>query len=319
MATLEPIEISVVVPVYNCKDCLAELHTRLVAALRSLCSSYEIIFINDSSPDNCWSFIKSLAETDSNVKAINFSRNYGQHHALTAGFDVAKGNWVVAMDCDLQDPPEEISKLYRKALEGHDIVYGVSDFRGKPGLVSQLIRKTYFWMLDRFSGNKYKTTNMSFYIASRQVVLNLRKFREKSRHISSLIRELGFNITGVQVEHHQRKHGESSYTLSKKLALGVQGLIGYSSMLLKLSLFLGFTFSCIAFLSGSYIFFQAFTIENYALAGWASPVTIILFLAGVILVSLGVLGLYIEQIFLEVKDRPLYVVREKINLDQNEA
>ncbi len=316
MHTIEPIEISVVVPVYNCKNCLEELYARLCEALRSLCSSYEIILINDASPDDCWDLIKRLAEQDRNVKAINFSRNYGQHHALTAGFDVAQGNWVVAMDCDLQDPPEAISSLYQKALEGHDIVYGVSAFRGKPGLVNKHIRRIYFWILDSLAGNEYKTTNMSFWIASRLVVLNLRKFREQSRHVSSLIRELGFNIVDVEVEHDQRKSGKSSYTFKKKIQLARQGIIGNSSALLKFSLFIGFTISSLAFIAGAYISFKAFTIEGYALAGWSSTISIILFLAGVILIAIGVLGLYIEQIYAEVKNRPLYTIRECLNLDQ---
>lgn len=314
----EPIEISVIVPVYGCEECLDELYLRLVTVLESLCSEYEIILINDNSPDNCWPLIKRLAERDGRVKAINFTRNYGQHYALTAGFDVAQGNWVVSMDCDLQDPPEEISKLYRKALEGHSVVYGIANFRGRPGFIYKLIREAYFSVLDRLSGNKFKTTNLSFYIASHQVVRNFRKFREQSRHISTLIRALGFDIVGVEVVHNQREHGDSSYTLMRRISLGMHGIVAYSSRLLKVSLFLGFTFSLIAFIAGAHVFVQAMTIENYAIAGWASTVTIILFLSGVILIFLGILGLYVEQILLEVKNRPLYTVRETVNLDENQ-
>jgi polyisoprenyl-phosphate glycosyltransferase len=314
----DSIEISVIVPVYGCASCVEELYERLGAVLSGLSISYEIIMINDASPDQSWETIEKLAIQDPKLKAVNLSKNYGQHYAISAGFDIAKGQWVVSMDCDLQDLPEEIPKLYMKAKEGFNIVYGYSRFRGRRGYWYTKVREFYYTVLDWMSGNSYKTTNLAFYIVSNRVVHNIRKYREHSRHLSSLIRDMGFDITGVQVEHREREHGESSYTFLKRLKLAVIGIIAYSSTLLKVSLILGFLFSLMSFVSAGYLIFQKLFNESYTLPGWASIITAILLLSGLILVFLGILGLYIERIFLEVKNRPLYIIKETINVNSDE-
>ena len=166
--------ISVVIPVYGCEGCLVALYTRLVKALTQLHEQFEIIFVNDASPDGAWSTICALTDGDRRVKAIDLSRNFGQHYAITAGCDHAEGEWVVVMDCDLQDQPEEIAKLYAKVQEGYEIAYGMSSFRGQQGVLWRLIKRAYYSTQDRLSGNDYTTVNLSFFIMSQTVCRNFR-------------------------------------------------------------------------------------------------------------------------------------------------
>lgn len=309
---MKQVEISIIVAVYGCGSCLETLYERLSKSLKKISPNFEIIFINDSSPDNSWEIIKYLGKLDKRVKGINFSRNFGQHYAISAGFDYAKGNWVVSMDCDLQDAPEEIPNLYKKAKEGYDIVYAKSKFRSNKNIISNIYRKIYFKLQDFLSQNKYETTNLSFYILKNIVRDNIVKYRESSRQISNIIREQGFNIIGLEVNHSERQDGKSSYTFFKRLNLAIVGLIAYPSILLKASFLIGFFISFLSFFSGIYLSIIKF-FGKQSLDGWTSLITVILFSTGLILMFLGIVGMYIEQVFLEVKNRPLYIVKEELN------
>ena len=306
--------ISVIVPVYSCDECLMLLYTRLKSTLEPITKDFELILVNDSSPDKSWLTITDLAKKVNRVKGINFSRNFGQHYAISAGLDYARGNWIVVMDCDLQDPPEEIPKLYNKAQEGFDIVYGVSGFRGKDSLARRIFRKMYFKIYDVLAQNNFKTENLSFYIINKKVRNSLVQFREQSRHISSLMRYVGYNITGIEIKHEERNMGKSSYSFLKRFNLAYTGIIAYSSVLLRISFFLGFTFSIISFVAAIFLVINKF-LDKYPLPGWASIVILILFSSGLILSFLGIIGMYIEKMFLEVKNRPLYIVDEVVNTE----
>lgn len=304
--------LSVIVPVYGCSNCLEDLYDRLVKSLNSINKDFEIIFINDCSPDDSWDRIVYLCGKDNRVKGVNLSRNFGQHYAITAGFDYASGEWVICMDCDLQDLPEEISNLYIKAQEGYDIVYAMSEYRSNKGVINNLPRKIYFKLQDILTQNQFKTSNLSFYIMRKVVRDSITKYRESSRQIALLIREQGFSIVGVEVEHADREDGKSSYSLWKRIKLAYEGLVTYPSLILKLAFLLGFTISICSFLGGGYIIIDKL-INNSSLPGWASLMTAILFSTGLILTFIGIVGMYIEKIFLEVKNRPLYIVKESIN------
>ena len=306
--------ISVVVPVYGCCECLVFLTNRLEKSLYAISNDYEIILINDSSPDFSWDVIKDLAKNNPKIKGINFSRNFGQHYAISAGLDFASGDWVVVMDCDLQDQPEEIIKLYNKALEGYDIVYGVSEFRGKRNFLTKLLRRFYFKLYDYFANNNFKTENLSFYIISKNVRNNMVLFREHSRHISSIMRHVGFKIIGIPIEHREREIGESTYNFSKRVHLALVGLIAYSSTLLRFSFYLGFIFAFFSLTYGIYILFIKIFM-SYSLPGFTSLATLIAFSTGLILIVLGIIGIYMEKIYLETKNRPLYIVKDYINIE----
>jgi glycosyltransferase involved in cell wall biosynthesis len=304
---------SIVVAVYGCAICLEELTERLNRALTPLSENYEILLVDDRSLDDAWSVIRKLTAQDNRIKGIRFSRNFGHHNALTAGLEYARGRWIVLMDCDLQDRPEEIQTLYRKAEEGYDIVYAVSEFRGSRSWLMKWFRKTYFYLYDFLSNSGYQATNLSFCILSSRVRDSFVQLKESSRHISSLLRYLGYKITGVSVVHEERSRGKSSYTWTKRFQLAYDGLIAYSSRLLKISFVMGILFSFFAFLLGGYLIINWIRGQS-VLPGWTSLMVFIAFSAGMILISVGIVGMYLEKVYLEVKHRPLYIVDEVLNV-----
>jgi glycosyltransferase involved in cell wall biosynthesis len=304
---------SVIIPVYGCSECLQSLCDRLIITLEKISKHFEILLINDRSPDSSWLKIKELCAQDNRIKGVLFSRNYGQHYAITAGFDLAKGDYIVVMDCDLQDQPEEILNLYKKAQEGYEIVYGFSSFRGHNSIMRNFFRGIYIRLYDTLVKTNYKSVNLSFFMVNRVVRDAIVQYRESARHISSIVRDVGFSIAGVKVKHLEREIGKSSYNFVKRFKLAMVGLIVYSSVLLRLSLYIGFIFSLLSIIFGLHIVYQRlFNIQYYP--GWASLSTLILFSTGLILFFLGIFGIYIEKMFYEIKNRPLFIISEKINL-----
>lgn len=307
--------ISVISPVYGCKECLSSLCERLDRVLSTISPNYEIILINDASPDEAWTEIVHLSKQNPRIKGVNFSRNFGQHYALSAGFDYASGDWIVVMDCDLQDPPEEITKLYAKTKEGYDIVYGISNFRGNMSWIHQILRKIYFKIHNNIVRNHFKTENLSFYILSSSVRKSMIQFREQSRQISALVRYLGFKIVGIDVAHEHRQIGQSTYNFMKRFKLAMVGLVDYSTFFLDIALYIGFVMSFLSFCLGMTIL--GFKLANIPfLPGWASLITLMSFTTGIILFVLGIFGIYINKIYTEVKKRPLYLVKEEINFNR---
>lgn len=305
--------VSIVVSVYGCRACLAELLRRLKLAMKELNAQYEIILVNDRSPDDAWAAIKDLASDDLNIKGILFSRNHGQHYAITAGLDHANGDYVVVMDCDLQDRPEDVPLLVRESMKGIDVVYGYSNFRGRSTLTRSLMRKIYFRTYDLLTNAKAPSVNLSFFVVNRKVRNVLIQYREAARHISSLVREVGFTMAGVEVTHVEREVGASSYTFAKRLRLAIDGILTYSTFVLKLAAYLGFLISATAFLSALVVIYnRLFQDTHYP--GWASLAVLILFSTGSILFFLGMLGVYVDKVFIEAKKRPLYIIDETVNL-----
>ena len=219
------IHISIVTPVYGCATNLEKLYKRLVATLTQITESFEIIMVNDASPDNAWEIIKELAQKDSRVKGINFSRNFGQHRAITAGLDHAQGDWVVVMDCDLQDKPEEIAKLYNKVQEGYDIVFG-KRIQRKDSYFKQLGSKLFYKVYDYFTESKIDNTVANFSIISSKVVKKLKTLQEQNRSYPLFVNWVGFKRTNINIEHAKREEGKSSYTLKKLIDLSIFHLFG---------------------------------------------------------------------------------------------
>ena len=304
--------ISIVIPVYGCDECLNELYFRLKSVIVQFTQDFEVIMVNDASPDNAWETIKILAKKDKRVKGINFSRNFGQHYAITAGLNYAKGEWIIVMDCDLQDQPEEIVKLYNKGQEGYDIVFARRAIR-KDKYLKKLLSKLFYKFFDYFTNTKSDEAVATFGIYSKQVIINYRKLGERNRLFPISVRWLGFNIGYIDVKHTIRNSGKSSYTFSKLLNIAIDNIIAQSNKPLKLSIKFGFTLSLLSFLYGIYLILRKFFLD--VSIGWTSIIVSIFFIGGLIFANFGLIGLYIGKIFEETQKRPLYIIKEMVGLD----
>ncbi len=302
------IHISIITPIYGCSNSLPQLYNRLVKTLSTITNDFEIIMVNDASPDNAWENIKILAQEDKRVKGINFSRNFGQHRAITAGLDYAKGDWVVVMDCDLQDQPEEILKLYNKAQEGYDVVFGRRHQR-KDSSFKRLGSKVFYKILDYFTESKIDNSIANFSIVSSNVVNQLRKLREQNRLYPLFVNWVGFKRTDIDIDHAQRKDGESSYTFKKLVDLAIDAIVSQSNKPLKLAIKFGFTLSVLSLVYTFWLVMR-YLIFSIPIAGWTSMMVSIYFIGGLLFANMGILGLYIGKIFDETKNRPLYLIEE---------
>jgi dolichol-phosphate mannosyltransferase len=298
--------ISIVIPVYRAENCLDELYRRLKVALETITTDFEIVLVEDCGGDRSWPLIAELAKRDPRVKGIQFSRNFGQHCGITAGLDHCDGDWVVVMDCDLQDRPEEIPRLYAKAREGHEIVVARRGKRSDPllkRLSSWLYYRTFSWLADM----DYDPQAGNYRILSRKVIRNYRNMRERSRFFGSLINWMGFPAASIAVQHDERFDGSSTYTFSKLWQLGAETIIAYSDKPLRLAIRLGFFISTCAFLYGLYILFLAL-FHGSPVTGWSSLIVSIYFMGGVTIGILGIIGIYLGKTYDETKRRPLYVI-----------
>jgi dolichol-phosphate mannosyltransferase len=298
--------ISVVIPVYHAESCLEELYRRLAAALGAISADFEIVLVEDCGGDRSWPMIAALAQRDARVKGIQFSRNFGQHCGITAGLDHCDGDWVVVMDCDLQDRPEEIPRLYAKAQEGHEIVVARRGKRSDPllkRLVSWLYYRVFSWLADM----DYDPQAGNYRILSRKVIANYRNMRERSRFFGSLIHWMGFPASGIDVQHDERFEGQSTYTFTKLWRLGAETIIAYSDKPLRLAIRFGFVIALFAFLYGLYILFLAL-FHGSPVTGWSSLIVSVYFIGGIIIAILGILGIYLGKTYDEAKQRPLYVI-----------
>ncbi len=301
-------EISVVIPVYGGEDCLTELHQRLTGAIEPLAVDYEIVLVEDCGPDNSWEGIKALAAADPRVRGLRFSRNFGQHYGISAGIDVARGDWIVVMDCDLQDRPEEIVRLYKKAKEGWDVVLARRTAR-KDTLFKKATSRAFYAIFRYFTDLPYDESVGNFRIISRQVADAFRAWKEQLRFFGAVINWLGFRVTAIDVQHDPRFAGQTSYTWSKLIDLAVRNVVAYSDKPLRLAIRVGFALAGLALLSGAFFFIRVLFYGS-PVSGWASLIVSLYFLGGIILMFLGVIGLYLGRVFEQVKDRPLYIVRE---------
>ena len=307
---IEAVEISVVIPVYGCRECLGELHRRLASSLSAITPNFEIILVNDACPQNSWETIKELAMKDRHVKAVDLSRNFGQHRAITAGLEFATGKWIVVMDCDLQDKPEEIVKLYDKATEGWDVVLSRRAFR-QDHLFKRLSSNAFYRVYRYFTGGVFDSAINNFSISKSMVIKNFMRIGDQNRSFPLFIRWMGFKSTIIDVVHAERVSGQSSYTMRKQLRLASEIITTLSNKPLILSIKLGFTVATIAFLYGMYLILEYF-INGKLLQGWTSTIVSIYFVGGMILAQLGIIGLYLGLVFDQTKNRPLYIVREVV-------
>lgn len=300
------VELSVVIPVYNGASCLGELYRRLVQSLELLTPCFEIVFIEDRGGDDSWERIQELSQRDLRVRGFQLSRNFGQHPAITAGLDVAKGRWVVVMDCDLQDRPEEIPRLYRKAMEGWDVVVARRG-RRKDSLWKRSASRVFYACFSWLSGLPMDPEVGNFRIISRKVVENLRRMKETTRFFVGMVEWMGFPTGTIPVQHDMRQGGKTNYTIRKLFSLGMEVIVAYSDKPLWMSVRVGFMISLGAVLGGAYVIYRS-VCYKIPILGWASLIVSIYFLGGVIISLLGILGVYLAKVFDGVKDRPLYII-----------
>ena len=302
-----PPHISVVVPVYKAANCLGELYLRLKVSLETISPNFEILLIEDCGGDNSWELIERLAANDCRVRGIQFSRNFGQHYGITAGLKYCRGDWVVVMDCDLQDRPEEIPRLYKKALEGHDIVLARRGSRLDPPL-KRITSKIFYKIFSYLADIEYDGDTGNFRIMSRRVVMNFRRMGEQLRFFGALVQWMGFPTSSIEIEHAERLNGKSSYTFSKLCKLAAETIIAYSDKPLRLAVSIGFVMAFCSFFYGAYIFGLAL-LYGSTIPGWSSLIISLYFIGGIIIGILGILGIYLGKTFDESKKRPLYIIR----------
>lgn len=301
-------DVSVVIPVYRSEACLEELYARLKAALETFTTNFELLLVEDCGGDRSWAMIQDLSRRDPRVVGLQLSRNFGQHYAISAGLDHCRGRWTVVMDCDLQDPPEGIPPLYQKAQEGYDIVLALRSERSDPPVkraVSWIFYRAFSYLTDvKFDGRV-----RNFRIMSRKVVLALRQLREQLRFFAALVDWAGFRTASIGVRHDARAHGESTYTYSKLLKLGVDTIVAYSDKPLRLAIRFGFVVALVSVLAGLWFMAKVIFFGSPVL-GWTSMIVSMYFLSGIIISILGLNGLYLGKVFNETKKRPLYLIGE---------
>jgi polyisoprenyl-phosphate glycosyltransferase len=309
-------KLSVVIPAYKCEKCIGELYDRLSAALKDM-GYYEIIFVNDCSPEKDWEVISEICAKDDRVKGINLSRNFGQHTAITAGLDAASGEWVVVMDCDLQDRPEEIPKLFAKAQEGYDIVYARRAAR-KDGFLKKMSSKLFYRVLSYLTDTEQDEAIANFGIYQKRAIEAVRAQRESMRYFPVMIRWVGFRSASIEVEHSSSAGRKSSYNFGRLFNLALDVMIGTSSKPLKLVVKLGMFISGASFVYALYLIFKALH-GDYLIAGWPSMIVSIWFLSGMIILILGIVGLYVGKTFEEAKNKPLYIMKEWKNFENGKV
>lgn len=305
-------KISVVSPVYCCASCLRDLCARLAGALAPLDEDYEIILVDDASPDAAWAVMRELCAADTRVKALALSRNFGQHYAIAAGLEHARGDWVVVLDCDLQDRPEEIGNLYAKAREGHDVVLGEREAR-QDGWLKRTTSRAFIALLNYLTGVDYDYRTANFGIYSRAVVDAIRSMGDQSRFFPVMVRWTGFRATSIPVRHDARSNGGSSYSLRKLIRLALDIVLSSSDKPLRLVAALGIVVSVVAIGMTVFSLFR-YLHGDISVAGYTSLIASMWLLAGVILFCMGIIGLYVGRVFESVKFRPVFIVRERLNL-----
>ncbi len=308
---VKKIDISVVIPVYGCRAAIPELHRRLCESLEKISKAFEIILVDDYCPQNSWEEIQKVCEKDKRVIGIHMARNFGQIRAITAGLDKSRGDWVVVMDCDLQDRPETIPELYQKAQEGYDVVFARREGR-KDSAITKFLSKCFYNVYDYFTDGTFDSSICNFSISKRKVIDYYCRMREQNRAYTMFIRWLGFKQTAIDMPADERFEGKSSYNLKRKLKMAFEIITSQSNKPLLFSVKLGFVSAFLALIYIIYLVFREIILGD-VLVGWTSIVASIYLMGGIILCAIGVVGIYVGNIFNEAKNRPLYVIDECLN------
>lgn len=302
------IDISIVSPIYRAEKILPELVRQLTDAMASSSLTYEIVLVNDASPDRSWSVMQSLLTLYPTLRVINLSRNFGQHYAIKAGVDHASGEYIVVMDCDLQDNPYEILALHQKALSGFDIVSAKRHQR-EDGFLKRLTSKMFFSFYSYWTETNIDGSIGNFAIYHNKVIEAYKQISERGQSLVLFTRWLGFSQASIEVKHQKRFEGKTSYNLSKLIDLAIENIISQSNKPLRISIKFGFLMTILSFAYGLYLTVRKFMFDIPL--GWTSIMVAIFFIGGLVFANLGLLGLYIGRIFDEAKERPLYIIKDK--------
>ena len=305
--------LSVISPVYRSRDTVRALYEQISLAAQGLpgVDDYEIVLVEDCGGDGSWEAIEEIAAEDKRVRAVQLSRNYGQHHAITAGLDLCRGDWAVVMDCDLQDRPGDIAALWRKAQEGYDVVNARREARTDSAWrmgASRLFHALFEWL----SGLSYDPRVANFRMISRRVIDAYRSMREVSRSFGAQVQWLGFETAYIDVTQDARHEGRSSYTLGKLLRLAADTAISYSNKPLRFSVGAGLLMAVCAAVATVYVFIRTL-VWGIPVPGWASLMVSLWFIGGILMANMGILGIYIGKIYDEARGRPIYVISKRAN------
>lgn len=311
----QAVEISVVVPVYGCPGALPELHRRLTDTLVGMGVGYEIVLVDDRCPKGSWEVVHQIAQDDPRVVGVRLSRNFGQACAITAGLDRAKGAWTVVMDCDCQDPPEAIPSLYAKALEGYDVVFARRVDR-KDSHATLALSRAFYRMYSRLAETEVDPTIGNYSIASRRAIDAYLSIREHGRDYSLFMTWVGFEQATVDIQAEERFEGKSSYTFGKKVSLAVESITTHSTKPLTLAVKFGFAMAVVALIGIIVLIIHSF-IDPDVPMGWPSTIAAIVFVGGIIVSVMGVVGIYVGNTFAEAKRRPLYLVEDVVISDDD--
>lgn len=301
--------LSIVVPVYNEQEVIDETYKRLTAVFKEYFMDIEYIFINDGSRDNTYTKLSEIASKNSGVRVINFARNFGHQIAITAGMDYAKGDAIVIIDADLQDPPEVILDMVKKWQEGYEVVYGKRLKREGETFFKKFTAKMFYRFLDSMTDVKLPVDVGDFRLIDRKVCDAMKMLPERSRYVRGLVSWVGFKQSSVEYKRDKRFAGETKYPLKKMIKLAGDGIFSFSYKPLKLATFAGMFVSALSFLYLVIVLIQKF-VKNDVASGWASSMAVSLFFNGVMLIVIGIMGEYVGRIYEEVKARPLYIVGE---------
>lgn len=305
-------DISVVIPIYNEQDNIFELYNRLVLSITKLTKKYELIFVNDGSSDNSFVELLKLSESDKNMFYINLSRNFGHQIAVSAGLEFCKGTCVVIIDGDLQDPPELIPELYEKYQSGFDVVYAKRQFRDGESILKKATSKLFYRILKKITQIEIPLDTGDYRLLDRKVVKVLNKMPEKNKFLRGQIAWIGLKQTYVLFNRDSRKNGKSAYSYSKMLRLAIDAVTGFSDKPLALVSRLGFIISFFSFMIIIYTLFAHYVLKK-TVTGWTSLIVSSMFIGGIQLLSVGIIGEYISRINNNIKDRPLYII-DKTNI-----
>lgn len=305
---MEKPHISIVTPVYRAELIIEKLVFEIKKTMDTMDFSYEIILVDDRSPDNSWERMKIISSTQEQVKSIRLSRNFGQHPAIMAGLSQARGEWIVVMDCDMQDQPKEIVKLFGKTKDGYDVVLARRVQR-KDTFLKKLSSAIFSRFYGYFTDTKYDNEIANFGIYNRKVIESILKISDYIKFFPLFVNFVGYNITSIEVEHASRDSGTTSYSFAKLISLAFNSIISFSNKPLKIFVKFGIIISILSIFVGSYYIFEAIN-NKIEVLGFTSIIVSIWFLSGIIITTIGITGIYIGKIFDQTKNRPVFIIDE---------
>ena len=309
-------ELSIIIPIFNEESNILMLHERLTSVLQRLGFPYELLFVNDGSADNSLAIIKGLAVLDTNVKFLDFSRNFGHQIAVSAGLAHCVGQKVVIIDADLQDPPELIFDLYQKMKEGFEVVYAKRSSRKGESWLKRQTAAWFYRILKKITSVEIPVDTGDFRIIDRKIVEIIKEMPERHKFLRGQIAWVGFRQSFVTYERDERNAGTTGYTYQKMLRFALDGITAFSDFPLKIVTWFGFFVSFIAFLAILFAIYSRFILKDYV-QGWASLMISILFIGGIQMIAIGIIGEYLSRMNTDIRKRPLYIVKES-NLSETE-